>query len=664
MNRKVFVKIACAVVLWGMLIGAVSNSFVAVLAASSAEDDTSMSTESRVERIDEYSEKLKLFMDGLTSSIIHAFSEDSYCISGEFEQGGFTATGEAENSTVYVRSVHPVMVDPSVGVNVSPTDYTIYNYVLYWYDAHMDFLSKTSARNTGYVHMPPKEARFVMFLVYRQDGAEILPTESTFLTISCEKTEQLKWLVDSKGLHAADVEKAQREQSGITLFSAGEFEQGRFNSGTSVKTQGITPMDYIRTVRPTAINNAYPLTVIPSEGYKCWIVFLDKNGDFLSQESEISTEKTYIVEENACYVICTVQASEGTKITPTDAETYVTYVQESAEASVVNQEARVTALEEGSAIVPSYFQKQLEKKIPIIIANANSIGRHGETFIFITDPHWDRNYRNSPALIKYLLSKTNINLLLCGGDMIDGGERDAMYNTMIDCVHCFQFSLADNFLPIAFGNHDNNGNYAISISDDTQRFSQDAVYACMYAQISDRVTFMTDHEFSFYFDRPTSKTRFIFLDSGENSTFTAFDELAEVLNATPSGYNIIFVEHFIYGNKQLRPTFRQVMDVIATYNSRGKITISNTYDFSNAGGKVQLILGGHTHSDVSWDVGAEGNTAGVPIIITDTDSYRDHKGTEGTVNSQCFDVVSIDYTGKTVKCTRIGRGDDREFVLK
>lgn len=38
-----------------------------------------------------------------------------------------------------------------------------------------------------------------------------------------------------------------------------------------------------------------------------------------------------------------------------------------------------------------------------------------------------------------------------------------------------------------------------------------------------------------------------------------------------------------------------------------------------------------------------------------------HSGTEGTVNSQCFDVVTVNYTAKTVKCVRIGRGNDRDF---
>lgn len=602
-------------------------------------------------------------MDGFISSAFRLATEENYDIVGGFESGTINSSGNKASSTKSVRSIHPILVDKTIKVGVSPTDNTVYKFAPVWYDSGFNFISRETQRANGYEYTPPSNARFVMFYVSRQDGADITANESTFISVYCEKPESMVWKILSRILHGADNDKNFRGQAGITSFSAGAFEQGRFLSNSATKERGEGSANYIRTTNPIALNHGYVLTATPTEGYRCFLTFVDKYGVFVKQSNAFSERTEFTVLNSWRYAYATIYKSPLSAISPSETNVFLTYEQASPEVLISNHETRIGALEEGTEVVPSYFETQLETKIPNIIHNANSVGKHGETFIFITDPHWDKSYRNSPALIRHILNKTNVNLILCGGDMIDGGAINTMYPMLIDCVRHFQFPLADNFLPIAFGNHDDNYIYSVSTSDNSQIMSKDAVYSCMYAQIADKVTFMTDNEFSFYFDRITSKTRFIFLDTGEDSTFTAFDELANVLNSTPNGYNIIFVAHFIYGGGYLRTSFRQVMDVIAAYNSRTYVKVFKTYNFTEAVGKVQLILGGHTHSDMSWEVGAEGNTAGVPIIITDTDSYRDHSGTEGTVNSQCFDVISVDYTGKTVKCTRIGRGNDRTLIL-
>ena len=73
------------------------------------------------------------------------------------------------------------------------------------------------------------------------------------------------------------------------------------------------------------------------------------------------------------------------------------------------------------------------------------------------------------------------------------------------------------------------------------------------------------------------------------------------------------------------------------------------------------MIGGHSHADIAFEADSENNPAGIPIIVTDTDSWRNHDKTGASINSQCFDVVTVDYENKTVKCVRIGRGNDRSF---
>ena len=106
--------------------------------------------------------------------------------------------------------------------------------------------------------------------------------------------------------------------------------------------------------------------------------------------------------------------------------------------------------------------------------------------------------------------------------------------------------------------------------------------------------------------------------------------------------------------------------IVKSYNDKisGSYTGSYqtaTFDFTNAAGTVDLIIGGHMHADYSMDANDINNPSGIPIIVTDTDSYRNHPNTQNTVNSQCFDIITVNYSTKTVKCVRIGRGNDRNF---
>ena len=63
---------------------------------------------------------------------------------------------------------------------------------------------------------------------------------------------------------------------------------------------------------------------------------------------------------------------------------------------------------------------------------------------------------------------------------------------------------------------------------------------------------------------------------------------------------------------------------------------------------------------------------GIPIILTDTDSsqtfmtYIDEDSGDavknysaGTITECAFDAVNINYATKTIKCIRIGRGENR-----
>lgn len=341
---------------------------------------------------------------------------------------------------------------------------------------------------------------------------------------------------------------------------------------------------------------------------------------------------------------------------------------ETAESGVNVLNAEVEAIKAVSSdVVPSYFESNLSTKVPEIIDNMNGAGQNGTTFVFITDLHWETNYKNSPALVKRVLDKTSVKNVFCGGDIINQGEKDEMSEVFLDCINRFRFVQNLGFFPIARGNHDDNSNWSSSADVATYSFDGNTIYNLYYSQFADKVTRIGSN-WAFYFDQEVIKTRYIFVDTKRNGLTIDYQAIINCLNEVSSGWHVIILMHFTLRNATtLFAGCDLLAHIVKAYNSKenGSYTGSYqtaTYDFTNAVGTVNLIIGGHMHADYAMTANDTNNPSGVPIIATDTDSYRNHSETEGTVNSQCFDVVTINYSAKTVKCVRIGRGQDRVFT--
>jgi hypothetical protein len=296
--------------------------------------------------------------------------------------------------------------------------------------------------------------------------------------------------------------------------------------------------------------------------------------------------------------------------------------------------------------IPDFYRSGMDAAIETIRDNMRTAGKHGETFVFITDLHWETNYQNSPRLVKYLLDHLDINTLVCGGDLINQGEPDIMAATMANCVRSFNFK--NTFFPCAVGNHDDNSNWSADFiaQHPEYLFGKDGVFALMIKQNGSHVTYLTDDAWNYYFDNTDTQTRFIFLDTGANGTFSHYDELSSCLNGTPSGYHIVIVAHWLKSNG-MKTDFDEALETIVDAHN------------AQANSSIVGVFGGHTHEDDYWST-----TGGIKFIITDSDCAERSKNsyTYGTVSEQCFDVVTIDYTAKTIKCVRIGRGSSRNFT--
>ena len=307
-----------------------------------------------------------------------------------------------------------------------------------------------------------------------------------------------------------------------------------------------------------------------------------------------------------------------------------------------------------SDALPDYWFGNVADKCAAVKNHMNAIGKKGDTFMFVTDVHWYRNQQMSPKLIRYLLNHLNINLVALGGDLITEGTKNTEIEESLKCVKAFRFT--DILTLIAFGNHDNNSNQ----TDASQRLDTNTIYSLFFKEFENSVEFMTDTEFSFYYDKPANKTRYIFLDMGDDGVskaFTAYEPFRDTLLSTPSGYKIVIVAHIIdYG------TFTSSLgQMIDAYNARTTVTVNSVVcDFSSGAGTILLCLGGHRHFDAET-----ATPGGVPITLTDCDAMLSQASsqTAGTITEQCFDVVSVDYTNNIAYYERVGRGKGRILHL-
>lgn len=311
--------------------------------------------------------------------------------------------------------------------------------------------------------------------------------------------------------------------------------------------------------------------------------------------------------------------------------------------------------------IPGYYNNQLVAGIDSVRSNLLDCGVHGDGFVFITDLHWQSNAKNSPLLVEEIIKKTNINQIICGGDLIGGGSKASSIALMSDCVNAFKD--ISRFYAI-LGNHDTN-KYNSSASD---YFTKENAYSLMQKE-SDYIQEYGNPCY-YYYDNLTTKTRYICLDTGEESTgldVTQRTWLESVLNATPTGFHILVFAHIIYQATGTWHVGLQPSELEMTAFMTDVCNILDTFNTNHTSEAVEAIFGGHAHIDANF-----ATTGGIPIVLTDCDTRQTLTETSSgsgvanhalmTVNEQCFDVTTIDYTNKIIKCVRIGRGNNRTIT--
>lgn len=309
---------------------------------------------------------------------------------------------------------------------------------------------------------------------------------------------------------------------------------------------------------------------------------------------------------------------------------------------------------------PSYFETHLTEAINTVNTLINdqktgkSYGSDVEAFIFITDPHWAINAKNSPSLIKKIVDSTSIQTIICGGDIIysHNATRAGAVSEIRDFTNQMLATGAREYY-IVFGNHDDNTNSGAT-SDIC--FTKPEVFNLLYTPfawqsnvhwIFDDVNTLTDPiKGDYYFDHPMTKTRFLCLDWNYQVATTPRATWVSGILDRDDGYRVVVIFHGFYAADNDAETgiveeHVAWLPILEPYKS-----------------KIVGCFTGHAHKDRIVDYWNDGTT---PIIITDTDAFFTNREdmTRGTITEQCFDVVVINYKTKMINLTRIGRGSSR-----
>ena len=190
----------------------------------------------------------------------------------------------------------------------------------------------------------------------------------------------------------------------------------------------------------------------------------------------------------------------------------------------------------------------------------------------------------------------------------------------------------------------------------------------------------------YYYDDEVNRIRYIIMDSGTSNDALSeggtpsrlqyqYDWLADVLNNTPIGYHIMVIAHQFWGTDKTDPDNRtiarttqgdNVSKILNAYQNMETISgsdsvVSFDYDFTKSNGcPIIAMVSGHVHFDYT------GKVNGIQQIVTVCDAV-DHTGhynvdmEAGTITEHAFDVIKVDKFTRTVKCFRVGAGEDRTF---
>lgn len=236
------------------------------------------------------------------------------------------------------------------------------------------------------------------------------------------------------------------------------------------------------------------------------------------------------------------------------------------------------------------------------------------------------------------------NLVVLGGDThgSSSGTIASMQNSALYVVSQMYGTNAP--LASLTGNHEG--------GQDNQSITREQVLKSHMTFSMQNKTITLVDEISGYFDDPTCKVRFIFLDAFARTQVSYMSTqynavLNTMLSGVPSGYKaIIFSHHPLDENLPYSGGWNNPASCHATLQTYKDIIIA--------------CFCGHVHNNIQYE-----DLDGVTFVATTcAGQYELNDGstrTNGTAGATAYDVFVIDQTGKKIYAVRYGNGNDREI---
>ena len=342
---------------------------------------------------------------------------------------------------------------------------------------------------------------------------------------------------------------------------------------------------------------------------------------------------------------------------------------------------RITALASGSEVltVPSFWQSAVAECIAKI--KAVQVGRNCVTFPFFSDNHQRNGYAGT--LIGYIMRECNIPYCFFGGDAISSGSDVTSEAIMIAQDKAFDDMMS--VIPVekmcrALGNHDAYWNPTPDGGTSTRvYYTREQIYDLFLRQesVSQNKHYGGDGTF-YYVDDIASKTRFVVcnMNVNVNTTTEKLDSTQlewlenEAMVFDESGWGLVFISH--------QPITNHYHSNIYTETASAIQTLLTNYANGTSTNKADIVgwFAGHIHCDRIY-TGVASNTTDdtvknalpwktVTIRADATNLCRDIDLAHTVANddkSHAIDFVTINRKTRTVKITRLGIGEDREFTF-
>ena len=348
--------------------------------------------------------------------------------------------------------------------------------------------------------------------------------------------------------------------------------------------------------------------------------------------------------------------------------------------------------------IPEYWKDHLKEKIATIHKRQIQAGVIGTSFGLVTDFHCSDNCMHSPALMKKVLTECGIPYFFNAGDFVSGmgiiAPEDLIREIMLT-RRLFE-PIAEKQL-MALGNHD--PAYSTFLPPDyyAEFLTKEELYEYVFRpQTAYPNRVFCENGTDFYADDGFHKVRYVVLNTHD----TPSDELKEdghavynkfrltgfrndcvnwfahvALRVPSADWTVVLCTHESIGADKGYTYYNQelLLEIINAFRKHTAYRGSTRYaditdydacvevDFTGQGGDFAAWVGGHTHRDDSLTLD------GVLTVCSINDSMHNSalspfKHRAGTVTEQAFDIFTINKKEHKLYVTRIGCGEDREFI--